>query len=983
MGTVVAKGCITIINVNDGGQGTGVSRTERQYYLSTSATSMTGGSWGTSVPTPATKTSSIWQRDATEYTDGRVDYTAAICISQMVSSYSQQIVDDELTSISQRQGKGTMNDLIDDMESRISQNANGITASVTQINGMAENGRNWLRQSDLTQNRMAYDSMTHTLKGTIASSGDKYWRWDLNALNDEKYKGKLTISFYAKSSVAGTVNIMATWANSEEVQTGTEYAYYHKTFDVDFTGDYKWGGFDFPDTLRGADVYVKDLMIAKGGTAMSYVPAIEDTIDIGAAARNWLRWDDMKNFIYGNKSYDHASHILSGTIDGNQWLWSLQRLYEEKYKGKLTMSMWIKSSICGIAKIFPKWNVEWHGFAVSADYTYIEHTFDVDYTNDANNGGLQFDESMYGGSFEIKELMMNKGSCAASYLPAQEDMADSNQMTSELKILSDRISTNVTDISSIGGRVTTAESKITQMSDEISLKVSATDYNGEKIASLINQSASTVVISAEHINLAGYLTIAAYNTLEIGGRNLIAGTSMQERTVTYPTTSGWRDIAYQSASVLTGTRFVMSFWAKASVNGSRIRCFFYSPDTTISFVNSQGLSGHGSDGYNYFELTTEWRRYWIAYVTDGTDSSVKNCIFARLTNGWGTGSVTVKGCKLEIGTKATDWTPAPEDLATSVSASQADIARMLGYGSYEDMCSQASQSKTIINGGFIRTSLIDAQAIVTQALVTEALSAGDATIRNLTVTSATIATCTIVGCTVSGTLDCNNATFDSGNFVNMTASSGTIGGWTIQSNSLYCANAATAKIILEPNGNRFLRINDTSTQLMSIRADGVTGIGIYTQDQTGVGISICAQTGGTAIVTKGDNTFISRGNEGTMINRLCYGRVTTGSGGTMGNGSLAYNYGGVSYIPNFIVSTSSKDITVHIPSDMADGTMLLFRSNGSGRINIMSDNSSDRFLMNQSYGSGSMSTTTYVSAGALDILIYDKSSHTWFDHGTR
>lgn len=44
------------------------------------------------------------------------------------------------------------------------------------------------------------------------------------------------------------------------------------------------------------------------------------------------------------------------------------------------------------------------------------------------------------------------------------------------------------------------------MANEISSKVSQTDYNGNKIASLINQTATTVQIQAQHINLNGVVT---------------------------------------------------------------------------------------------------------------------------------------------------------------------------------------------------------------------------------------------------------------------------------------------------------------------------------------------------------------------------------------------------------------------------------------------------------------------------------------------
>ena len=68
------------------------------------------------------------------------------------------------------------------------------------------------------------------------------------------------------------------------------------------------------------------------------------------------------------------------------------------------------------------------------------------------------------------------------------------------------------DVTALGTRVTQAEADINAAEGEISLKVSTSDYTGANIASLINQSASTVVINAAHINLAGSLTIGDFSS---------------------------------------------------------------------------------------------------------------------------------------------------------------------------------------------------------------------------------------------------------------------------------------------------------------------------------------------------------------------------------------------------------------------------------------------------------------------------------------
>lgn len=83
--------------------------------------------------------------------------------------------------------------------------------------------------------------------------------------------------------------------------------------------------------------------------------------------------------------------------------------------------------------------------------------------------------------------------------------------TAEAKITSDAI--NLTVKSQIDNAQTAAksytDSQIKVTNDAISSKVSQTDYNGNTVASLINQTSTTINIEASHINLSGAVTISA------------------------------------------------------------------------------------------------------------------------------------------------------------------------------------------------------------------------------------------------------------------------------------------------------------------------------------------------------------------------------------------------------------------------------------------------------------------------------------------
>lgn len=68
-------------------------------------------------------------------------------------------------------------------------------------------------------------------------------------------------------------------------------------------------------------------------------------------------------------------------------------------------------------------------------------------------------------------------------------------------------------------RVSKAEAEIVVNADSISSKVSKTDFNGEKMISLINQDASSVTINANKINLTGNVTITSMNTAITNAQN--------------------------------------------------------------------------------------------------------------------------------------------------------------------------------------------------------------------------------------------------------------------------------------------------------------------------------------------------------------------------------------------------------------------------------------------------------------------------------
>lgn len=86
------------------------------------------------------------------------------------------------------------------------------------------------------------------------------------------------------------------------------------------------------------------------------------------------------------------------------------------------------------------------------------------------------------------------------------------------------------------------------------------------------------------------------NNLQVGGRNLLKGTHKTEVTYTYPTSS-WVDKGKWVTTVpLDADYYTLSFWAKSTKAGDRIRVHFHNPSDNVLYQASQGQTHVSGDG---------------------------------------------------------------------------------------------------------------------------------------------------------------------------------------------------------------------------------------------------------------------------------------------------------------------------------------------------------------------------------------------------
>nr|DAI53410.1 MAG TPA: endopeptidase tail [Bacteriophage sp.] len=82
----------------DGAAGVSVTNTDVEYYLSTSATELSGGTWQATAPT-ITDGTYLWSRTKITYSNGQTAYTGAYCISKAMTESAEPIVSETRTAV--------------------------------------------------------------------------------------------------------------------------------------------------------------------------------------------------------------------------------------------------------------------------------------------------------------------------------------------------------------------------------------------------------------------------------------------------------------------------------------------------------------------------------------------------------------------------------------------------------------------------------------------------------------------------------------------------------------------------------------------------------------------------------------------------------------------------------------------------------------------------------------------------------------------
>lgn len=243
-----------------------------------------------------------------------------------------------------------------------------------------------------------------------------------------------------------------------------------------------------------------------------------------------------------------------------------------------------------------------------------------------------------------------------------------NSINSNVSKVGDQVSSNSTAITFLKNGLSDTNSTVAKKADATALQTlqNTVTQQGKDIASqsdsVTNLSNALNNVSIGGVNLiknSGDMTGWSGKTNEIfRGNAVISATSKAG--------SSYRDLKEIILDApVDNAEYVYSFFAKGGENGQSMTAYFYNPNSTISSVSSQGVSGGDVDGRMSFTLTTEWVRYWVKWKQKpGTGS--KRLILARIqASSTKDQTVSITSPKLEVGNMPTEWSPAPADLAGS------------------------------------------------------------------------------------------------------------------------------------------------------------------------------------------------------------------------------------------------------------------------------------------------------------------------------
>ena len=290
---------------------------------------------------------------------------------------------------------------------------------------------------------------------------------------------------------------------------------------------------------------------------------------------------------------------------------------------------------------------------------------------------------------------------AFNTLKNKVDTIEEVTIQGDLSSVIEKVNTHTTEIGVMQGQInsliqnttiTKQDGTVVQLKDEYNTTKDTVNSHTTKIGSLETNynkvsgdlASVTSKQTALEQNLDGFKTTVSdtyttktdFNNLAIGGRNLYRYTRNFEANDIWANLSNWEEVGvqdgftvlkhtqwlgiYQKITLEANTEYTLSAWIKGDA-GATISAYIETGQTITS------------SNFEYRQpLEDSYKKYSFTFNTGNTTTNK-----ARFENSVSDKYIYIYGLKLEKGNKATDWTPAPEDVEEYTNSSIANSENAL------------------------------------------------------------------------------------------------------------------------------------------------------------------------------------------------------------------------------------------------------------------------------------------------------------------
>ena len=560
--------------------------------------------------------------------------------------------------------------------------------------------------------------------GDKNSSNDLEWfAWGISERTSDNLHSKnqnYTLSFYAKASV--TTDFIVRWGydayGADTTRTLTtnwqkyEIKLHQATSAYSITIIFK--------LLTAGTVWFSEFKLEKGSSATGYSTAPEDLQTAILSTKSEI--SDVSIKVNNNKqaieqrvektTYEQDLNLVKGNISKaneglNKWRYEIypKSLFTSEYQGKSTMDVFAKNTnltpsqsvLINDTDLSIAWNYDnnYIGYALTFAKFSAAKSVAITFAHD-DGAHIYLNGKLIGGSdaynnkgesltlgfvkgWNCIEVVVNEGASTEGF-----KLGTTISAISECQLMNCYYGTPVARQSHITNQLVENTTNIKGISTKVSKVTSVIGDNGENFTSFKNDYSDFKQTMNGFKTTVGqtYVTKDDFNGLEIGGRNLLLYSQtirahkdyydvdwLTDEVETFNGCPVWsvknqwgrlvclfKSHVIDRGLVKVGDTLTYSLYAKTNnASGKSINCSYRFKGNT----NAYWFNGSA------FNVGTSWTRYSVTFTVTknmlATDTYMTEIGFEETASMSGDDKVYYACPKLERGTKATDYTPAPED----------------------------------------------------------------------------------------------------------------------------------------------------------------------------------------------------------------------------------------------------------------------------------------------------------------------------------